>query len=402
MTFEIRKATKFASKLRLALIGISGSGKTYSSLEIASALGKKICLIDTEFGSASKYADKFNFDTLPLDSFSPLTYVEALEYVDKQGYDVVIVDSLSHAWMGKDGALEQVDKAAKRSQSTNTFAAWRDVTPQHNRLVDALLRVKAHLIVTMRAKSEYVMEEYEVNGRKKTKPVKVGLAPIQRDGLEYEFDVVGDMNLDNDYIVSKSRCSELHQAVINKPGKKLGLQLLSWLDGKPAPEPIKKTTEQLSDTIVNELGAVETTPRDYYEEVKTINNLEDLKKWFLGFPEELRQKGSEIYGAKESRKVELSTPPPPQMPAPEEQIKNLHTPPQEDAPAPPQDTTELEKELILTFRKIKETTPDKTLAIIDGKIESIKDLERRKVWIKRYEETLANVNNQYIPSILPF
>jgi hypothetical protein len=404
MTFEIRKATKFASKLRLALIGISGSGKTYSALEIAKTLGKRICLIDTEFGSASKYADKFEFDTLPLETFSPLTYVEALEYVDKQGYDVVIVDSLSHAWMGKDGALEQVDKAAKRSQSANTFAAWRDVTPMHNKLVDSLLRVKAHLIVTMRAKSEYVMEEYEYNGKKKTKPVKIGLAPIQRDGLEYEFDVVGDMDIENNYIISKTRCSELHQAVINKPGKQFALTLINWLDGAPAParvepQPEKSSTTvngngQMHNAVQNEQEMKPEGKRDFYAEVSKLNSIEELKTWFLAVPVAQRQKGSEAFGAKESRKMELENP------------KAQVTTTTMDAPTQtepaPESQEALQVEILDNFTKIKATTREESLAKLDAKIESVQDIQVREQLIKKYNSRLTEVGSNYTPSILPF
>ena len=129
-----KKAVKSRSKLRLALIGPSGSGKTYSALAIAAGLGSNIAVIDTEHGSASKYADLFNFDVLELGSYSPEKYVEALKAAAAAGYDVVVIDSLSHAWMGKDGALEMVDRAAARSKSGNSFGAWREVTPQHNEI----------------------------------------------------------------------------------------------------------------------------------------------------------------------------------------------------------------------------------------------------------------------------
>lgn len=232
---QFTKANKTQSRLRLALIGPSGSGKTYTALTLAQHLGQRVAVIDTERGSASKYADLFSFDVLELDSFNPITYVEAIKAAEAAGYDVLIIDSLSHAWMGKEGALEQVDRAAKRSQSGNSFAAWRDVTPMHNALVDAMLQSRCHIIGTMRAKTEYVVE---MNEKGKQTPRKVGLAPVQRDGLEYEFDVVADMNLDNDLIVSKTRCPAIAGQVISKPGKPLADTLHQWLtSGAPIPEP---------------------------------------------------------------------------------------------------------------------------------------------------------------------
>jgi len=242
MAIQFTKATKKQARLRLALIGPSGSGKTYSALAIGTRLvkGGRVAVIDTERGSASKYAGLFEFDTLELDTFSPQIYVQAIQAADAAGYDVLIIDSLSHAWMGKGGALEQVDQVAKRSNSQNSFTAWREVTPHHNAMINAILQCKAHVIVTMRAKTEYVME---VNEKGKNTPRKVGLAPIQRDGVEYEFDLVADMSLENDLIVSKSRCPQLSGAVVNKPGAEVAQTLAAWLtDGAEAPEPPAETT----------------------------------------------------------------------------------------------------------------------------------------------------------------
>lgn len=239
------KASRKQSKLRLALIGPSGSGKTMSALLIAKNIGKRVAVIDSECGSASKYAgDAADFDTLELESFEPRTYVEAIRAAESEGYDVIIIDSLSHAWAGKGGALEMKDAAAKRSKSGNTFDAWREVTPHHNALVDALIGCKAHLIVTMRAKTEYVLEE---NDRGKKVPRKVGMAPIQRDGLEYEFDVVAELDHDHNFMVSKTRCPKLDGQVITRPGKQVADILTTWLsDGAPVQE--KSINENRNNT----------------------------------------------------------------------------------------------------------------------------------------------------------
>lgn len=248
-----KKATRAQAKLRLALVGPSGAGKTYTALSIARHLGQRIAVIDTEHGSASKYAgDAADFDVLELETFAPRTYVEAIKAAEREGYDVIVVDSLSHAWMGKGGALEMVDAAAKRSQSKNTFMAWRDVTPEHNALVDALVQCRAHVIVTMRAKTEYVMEE---DGRGKKTPVKIGLAPIQRDGLEYEMDVVADVNLEHDFMVSKTRCKALDKGVYRCAGEDVAGILKAWLsDGAPIAERVDPVA-----TIMEALGAVTTS-----------------------------------------------------------------------------------------------------------------------------------------------
>jgi hypothetical protein len=227
LTFQ--RATKRQAKLRLALDGPSGSGKTYSALAIASALSERIALIDTEHGSASKYAgDPFDFDTLMLESFEPRTYVQAIQAAEAAGYQVLIIDSLSHAWSGKGGALEQVD--ARAGTKGNKFSAWRDVTPMHNELVDAMLGAGMHVIATMRTKTEYAVEE----DRGKVSIRKLGLAPVQRDGIEYEFDVVGDLDLAHNLHVTKTRCRRLDDAIICEPGAQLAKALGDWLsDGVP-------------------------------------------------------------------------------------------------------------------------------------------------------------------------
>lgn len=233
--FTFTPATQEQARLRLALDGPAGSGKTFTALRVAVALGRRVALVDTERGSASKYANLFSFDALNLSNFNPENYVGAIKAAEDAGYDVLVIDSLSHAWMGEGGALQMVDQAAKRSQSGNSFAAWRDVTPIHNKLVDAMLGCRCHLIVTMRSKTEWVVEKDERSG--KSTPRKIGMAPIQRDGMEYEFDVVGDLDQAHNLIISKSRCPEVDSAVINKPGEDFAKTLLAWLGQGEAPQP---------------------------------------------------------------------------------------------------------------------------------------------------------------------
>lgn len=264
---QFKKATKHQAKLRLALIGLAGSGKTYSALAIGTSLveGGRVALIDTERGSASLYADKFSFDTLDLESHSPDSYVEAIEAAEEAGYDVIVIDSLSHAWAGKDGALEQVDKIAKREGKSNNFTAWRDVTPKHNKLVDAIISCKAHVVVTMRSKMEYSLEK---DDKGKSSVKKIGLAPIQREGLDYEMTVVGDMNLDHTLVITKSRCLGAVEVgeVIERPGEKIALKLRAWLNSGAVPEvkaaPVVDTAvnDELHSAFAAYLEAIKAAP----------------------------------------------------------------------------------------------------------------------------------------------
>jgi hypothetical protein len=233
-----QKASKTQSRLRLALIGPSGSGKTFSALAIASGLGKRIAVIDTERGSASKYAGRFAFDTLQLETFHPQRYIDAIAEAEKAGYDVLVIDSLSHAWIGREGALDLVDAAARRSKNGSSFNAWRDVTPLQHALVDAILRCKCHVIATMRSKVEYLIEKDEKSGR--SVPRKIGMAPVQRDGVEYEFDVIGELDLENNLSVTKSRCPELSGTVTRRPGADFAKALAAWLSDGAAPVEEKK------------------------------------------------------------------------------------------------------------------------------------------------------------------
>lgn len=231
------KAVKHESKLRLAIAGPSGSGKTYTALAIGTALGR-VAVVDTESGSASKYGDIFDFDVAEMHApFHPRKYAEAITAAAGAGYDVIILDSLSHAWFGTGGVLDIVDEVAKRSRSGNTYMAWKEGTPAQNQLIEAIVTAKIHVIGTMRSKTEYALVTDE---RGKSAPKKMGMAPIQRDGFEYEFDVMLDMDIDNTGVVTKTRCSALAGRVINKPGSDVAAVLKEWLSGVPMPEAVNE------------------------------------------------------------------------------------------------------------------------------------------------------------------
>jgi hypothetical protein len=247
------KATKTRSRLRMALIGPSGSGKTYSALALATQLSQaRVAVIDTERGSASKYADLFDFDVLEPETFSPRQYVNAILEAERAGsYDVLVIDSLSHAWAGKGGALEMVDNASRGEGGK--FGAWRSVTPEHNLMVDTLIRSPLHVIATMRSKTEYVMEGKTVR--------KVGLQPVQRDGMEYEFDIVGDMD-DATLTIGKTRIPALKGTTIYQPGAELAATLRTWLDSGIADPRLE---------LIAELRAVRAQARELQVEVSPLN-----------------------------------------------------------------------------------------------------------------------------------
>ncbi|MBK1642880.1 AAA family ATPase [Chromatium okenii] len=244
-----RKAERKQAKLRLALCGPSGSGKTYSALLIAQGMQpNKVALIDTERGSAELYADLIPYDVAPLQPpYTPQRYIDLIHGAEKAGYDVLIIDSLSHAWTGIGGVLEMHDKAAAATR--NSFTAWREVTPKHNALVDAIIGADLHVIVTMRTKTAYDM--VDDNGKKK--PVKIGLAPVQREGVEYEFTTVIDLAVEQHVATAAKDRTRLFDGQHFVPTVATGAALREWLLTGTDPTEESHKTLAAFKTAVNEM-----------------------------------------------------------------------------------------------------------------------------------------------------
>ena len=236
MAIQIRKAEKRKAKLRLALMGPTGSGKTMSSLRLAFGIGGKVGIIDTENGSADLYADVGDYDVITLQKpYTVANYREAIQAFEDAKYDVIIIDSLSHAWAGSGGLLDKSRQAQKRG--ANSFTAWGDLTPEQNALVEAMLTSPAHIIATVRVKMEYVLDK---NDAGKQVPRKVGLQPVFRDGIEYEFTVVMDIDESHKASVSKDRTRmfrDWYDEITERTGKMLLEWLESGVDAPPTPPP---------------------------------------------------------------------------------------------------------------------------------------------------------------------
>jgi hypothetical protein len=230
MEFVIKKATVTQAKAKVAIVGPAGAGKTYTALTIARELGQRTLVIDTENGTSAKYAGEFGFDILPLTDYRLTTYIAALEFAATKSYDTVIVDSLSHAWAGSGGALEQVDKSPGKNKFTS---GWKVVTPLHNQLIEVILAYPTHLIATMRMKTQYILT---TNEKGQQVPRKAGMGIVQRDGIEYEFDIIAEMNVSHDLDITKTRCSALDEFAMNKPDGTIGQAINAWLsEGAEAP-----------------------------------------------------------------------------------------------------------------------------------------------------------------------
>jgi hypothetical protein len=227
-----KKAVKSQSKLRAAMFGPSGAGKTYSALAIASGMGGKIALIDSERSSASLYADRFNFDQVDLVEKTVDEYVRYIDEAAAAGYDVLIIDSLSHAWEILNEEVQQIADAMFRG---NFWSAWSKGTPRQRKLINAIVGFPGHIIATMRSKTEW--QTGSGSDGKKSGPVRVGLAPEQGKGIEYEFTILFELSTEHLAHIIKDRTGKFQDKIIEKPGKEFGQQLVAWLNEGAAPPP---------------------------------------------------------------------------------------------------------------------------------------------------------------------
>lgn len=236
---RIERAQRKDVKIKLAITGPSGAGKTMSSILLAHGLCPegKILVIDSENKSSNLYADhpltkNKHFDVLSIDApYTIQKYIQALEMGVNEKYDVIILDSISHAWAGEGGLLDK--KSAIDSRGGNSYTNWATVTKEQEMFKSKLLHASAHVIATMRSKQDYVME---ANEKGKSAPKKVGLAPIQRDGMEYEFTTVFDVGMDHQFTVSKDRTG-LFDGRIERITENTGKEIRCWLDGASKEEP---------------------------------------------------------------------------------------------------------------------------------------------------------------------
>lgn len=226
------------------------------------SIWERICVIDTENGSGSLYVGTVvggvrvgEYLTINLEApFSAARYLEAIEAAENAGVEFLIIDSLSHAWSGEGGLLDMQANIAKRSG--NSYTAWRDVTPLHNKLVDRILQCPMHVATTLRTKTEYVIED---NGNGKKSPRKVGMAPIFREGLEYEFSVFFELSQDHSAAATKDRTGLFDgQYFVITPDT--GARIAGWLGNSAAapvpPKPNVAPAQQDERTLAEKVDQV--------------------------------------------------------------------------------------------------------------------------------------------------
>lgn len=262
---KFAKATRKKCKMKLSLQGPSGSGKTYSALLLAKGITgdlSKVAVIDTENGSSHLYAKLGAYSVLNLEApFTPEKYIEALQCAIQEGFECVIIDSLSHEWFGTGGILE-----IHSNMQGNSFTNWSKLTPRHNALIETIVSSDIHILATLRSKTEYVIQQ--VNG--KNIPEKVGLKSVQRDDTEYEFTISFELNKNYMATVSKDRTGlfkKQPELVINE---QVGKRIMEWCnseDSNHSKDDVKARIMKCDSlSVLNEIYAENPEFRDLFRE----------------------------------------------------------------------------------------------------------------------------------------
>ena len=294
---QLRQSERRQAKIKMALQGSAGSGKTFSSLLLAKGLTNgnlsKVAIIDTENGSADLYAHLGNYNVLSLQPpFSPQKYAEAIQVCEDAGMEVIIIDSISHCW---DFLLDY-----HISLAGNSFTNWAKIKPLEKLFIEKILQAKAHVIATMRTKQDYVLNQKDG----KFIPEKVGLKAVQRDGLDYEFTLVFDVDIKHFVVSSKDRTG----LFMGKPeftiSESTGLQILDWCKSGSPPEKknqeVQKVTkpealpraqpdgsfQELPSDISNNYNVpVKVSEKDVYEAIQACNVIGELISLYKQFPQ---------------------------------------------------------------------------------------------------------------------
>jgi hypothetical protein len=228
---QLRKATRQKAKIRLGLSAVSGGGKTYSAILIAKGLCgdlSKVAIIDTENNSADLYASLGDYNVLPLLApYSPERYIEAIKTCEKEGMEVIIIDSITHEWDGKGGCLQIQESLGGKYQD------WAKVTPRHQAFIDAILQSSCHVITTVRRKQDYEMSK-DSNG--KIKVEKAGLKEVTREGFEYELTVNLELDTRHNAVASKDRTGLFMDRPTFTPSEETGKIIKEWCENGEDPQ----------------------------------------------------------------------------------------------------------------------------------------------------------------------
>ena len=266
---QLRKSERKEARIKMALQGPSGSGKTYSALLVAFGLCEdwsRIAVIDSESHSADLYAHLGGFNVLTLEApYHPEKYIEAIRLCVREGMSVIIIDSISHEWEGTGGILD-----IHSGMAGNSFTNWSKLTPRHNAFIQEILQCSAHIIATIRTKQDYVL--IDKNGR--MVPEKVGLKSVTRDGMDYEFTLVFDLDMKNKATASKDRTGLFMGKPEQQLNTQIGKTILSWCN---------EGTDNTVDHVLNRIGDCKSIQEllelyQQYPQFKAVLKLEFEKR----------------------------------------------------------------------------------------------------------------------------
>lgn len=256
---QLRKAERRQAKIKLALQGASGCGKTFSALLLAYGLVNdwaKIAIIDTENHSADLYAHLGEYNVLHLSPpLSPEKYIRAIDVCEQAEMEIIIIDSISHCW---DFLLECHSK-----MPGNSYTNWSKITPRQKNFINRILQAETHVISTMRTKQDYVLNQKDG----KYIPEKVGLKAIQRDGVDYEFTIVFNLDLNHLCIASKDRTSLFTGQKEFLITEEIGKRILDWCNTGVTLEDIKQLIQAAKS--IEELNAIYRQHPDLYKSLET-------------------------------------------------------------------------------------------------------------------------------------
>ncbi len=234
----LRQAERKRAKIKMAVCGPAGSGKTYSSLLTAFGLvgdWKKIAVICTEpSANDGRAADLFShlgpYNVLPLDApYRPERYIDAIRACEKAGMEAIIIDSISHEWEGEGGLVEDSNKMDDK----NKFSNWDVLGRRHKKLINAILLSPAHVIACARTKTDYVLE---ANEKGKMAPRKVGTKVITREGFDFEVTLAFDLSYNHFATCSKDRTDMYADCEPFRMSAETGKQILEWCNSGKAEE----------------------------------------------------------------------------------------------------------------------------------------------------------------------
>lgn len=285
----LRKAQRKQAKIRLGLASPSGGGKTYSALLIAKGLvgsWDKVAIIDTENFSADLYANLGDFNVLSITApYNPQKYIDAIKECEDAGMECIIIDSITHEWSGVGGCLEMQQIATDKQRVKNSYTAWKEITPLHQKFVDAILQSKCHIITTVRSKTDYL--QTDIDGKKSIQ--KVGMAQVTRDGFEYELTISLELDVNHRAIVSKDRTNLFEGLPAFIPSEDTGRKIKEWCEnGLDVKGECLKAIEECKTT--NDVNAL----AEKYKSLKVVDTTSGKEAFHEDIRKAMRAKFDEL------------------------------------------------------------------------------------------------------------